>query len=165
MKKLFTYAALLALLFSSLSHAEIYQITDSKGNKTYTNIAPKADDSSRKVEKVNVRETNTTPSDGINNEEFLERQIDQRKAYENSSIDFENELAQANKALRDAETELAKAKEVTSGDYFNIPGKGMRYKDSYTERVQQAEENVAEAKKRLRALRSNRPSKNSAETQ
>lgn len=149
----------LSMLLSGYLYAEIYQVTDSKGNKTYTNIAPKADGQNQRVEKITIREVNTTPSDGVDNDEYFKRQIDTRDEYDKNTVEFESELEVASKALKDAEKELEQAKEIKSGDYFNIPGKGMRYKDGYTERVQQAEEKVERAKEQLQAIQKNKPSK------
>lgn len=159
MKILFTYTALLLLLAAKPLYAEIYQITDSKGNKVYTNIAPKSGEKNQQIEAIKIRETNITPSDGINDEDFLELQTEVRKEYEANTTRFESERQAASLAVKQAETELEQAKELKSGDYFNIPGKGMRYKDHYHERVQQAEENLVHAKEQLQALLKNKPSK------
>lgn len=136
--------------------AEIYQVTDEKGNKVFTNIEPKQSEG-KTIQKVDVKETNTTLGDAINNDDYFEQQQLERQQREERRAQHEQQQRQARRAVREAEQELEQAKELQSGDYFNIPGKGMRYKDSYHQRVKQAEEKLQQAKKQLQSVQQGLP--------
>lgn len=137
--------------------AEVYQITDEHGRKTFTNIAP-ADGAQQKIEKVQLRETNTTPSHQAY--EQGDAESEQLEQLENRTI--RNRLAQdeqqARENLERAESELEDAKQIRSGDYFNVPGKGLRYRDEYRQRVEQAEQAVRQAKESYDQIRQRGPS-------
>lgn len=131
--------------------ADIYQITDEKGNKVFTNIEPK-DARGKSVKKLEVKETNTSAHDGVDNDTYFEQQRQQRQESEKRQSKQETEQRLARQAVQEAELELEQAKQLQSGDYFNIPGKGMRYKDSYYKRIELAEKKLKNAQQHLRSV-------------
>lgn len=149
-------AFLTLLSFSFVANAEIYQITDEKGNKVFTNIEPK-NSKGKTVQKVELKQTNTTLSDGIAEDDYLQQRQKDRQEYDEQLTKFEQQRSEARRSVSDAERNLEQARELQPGDYFNIPGKGMRYKDSYHERVKLAEEQLQQARLHLNSLQQEKP--------
>lgn len=145
----------IALFSLNLSAAEIYQVIDENGNKVFTNIEPKSS-AGKTVQKVELKQTNTTASSNpIDEDGYLQQKQQERQEQESQLAKFEQQQNEARRAVREAEQDLEQARELQSGDYFNIPGKGMRYKESYYERVKLAEDKLQQAKEQLQSLQKN----------
>lgn len=136
-------------------HAEeIYQITDEHGRKTYTNVAPQQPKGN--VEKVKLRNTNIRESQSL-------------KALEDNPLDaqqgteihqrLKQDAQQAQSAVEQAEHALEQARELRAGDYFNIPGKGLRYTEQYHERIKHAEQQLENAQQNYKDIQQRKPAK------
>lgn len=135
------------LLSASLPlQAEIYQVTGKDGRKTFTNVAPLSEEDSN-VEKVDLKETNIShetdhPAD---NDAYFESMEQENLEHDEISQRLNADQQKAYDALQQAKEQLEQAKEIRSGDYYNIPGKGLRYNEAYHQRIQHAEQRLQAA--------------------
>lgn len=142
------FFSLLLIATLPLHAEEIYQITDEHGRKTYTNVAPqqpKGTVQKVKLSNTNIRETHADKPAENDNLEMQQNEDLERRLQQNQR--------QAKNAVTQAETALEEARELRAGDYFNIPGKGLRYTEQYHERIKEAEQQLINAQDNYKASR------------
>lgn len=148
-------AILLSLLLSftlSLHADEIYQITDEHGRKTYTNIAPQQPKG--EVEKVKLRNTNIRETQSLQSFDTMPAEAEQSAEIQQR---LKQDAQQALNAVQQAEAALEQARELRPGDYFNIPGKGLRYTEQYHSRIKRAEQQLESAQQNHNVIKQRKP--------
>jgi hypothetical protein len=141
-------AALVALVWAASSWAQtIYKSTMPDGRVIYGTEPVRG---AKRVETMKPPAENTgvrpvAPQDA----QKLEQQGMQRERKEAR----QDEMQQAEKALRDAEAAQAAGKEPLPGERLGTAGGASRLTDEYWERQKSLEATVAEARKRLDELR------------
>lgn len=161
MKTALMIGALLAVTLPAQA-SDIYQITDEKGRKTFTNIAPP--ENSDAMQRVELRSSNISHDGASNHQPDNDRYFEEQQAAELESREISQRLnqdeQQAYETLQQARENLEKAREIQTGDYFNIPGKGLRYNAAYHERIQHAEQQVQTAQENYDRIRQRAPASN-----
>lgn len=136
--------------------AEIYQIVDEKGRKTFTNIVPPTE---HNLEKVELGEPNLSHDSNYHDDN--DRYYEELAAEEQQHREIGQRLNQAEAAARarleESEAALLEARELRAGDYFNIPGKGLRYTEAYHQRIREAEMRRDSAREDYERVRNRRP--------
>lgn len=140
-----------ALLLATSLHAfgEIYKVTDEDGNTRYTNIEPKT--KGKEATKVDLKNTNISEEGKHlpgSDDTIFEELREEREAKEAAQREKQDEKQAAYEALQQAKRNLEEAKEVKAGDFFNTRNGGLRYKDSYHRRVEDAERALEAAQER-----------------
>lgn len=153
--KAFSLLLILGMSFTA-SAAEIYQITDEKGRKVFTNIIPP---DGNQAEKVTISDTNLShdASHHDDNDRYYEELAQEEAQHLEISQHLKHDQQQAHDAVKAAEANLAAAKEIRAGDYFNIPGKGLRYTEAYHQRIRDAQMHLDSANDHLRQVQGRRP--------
>jgi hypothetical protein len=142
---------LLGVILSVCVYADIYEIIDKNGHKTYTDKPP-SDQTDLKPIKVAPETSNSWQNGNAQeqNDQFfdeLKKQQDEEKAAADELSRQEEERQQkAEDAVAEAEAELERARELKAGDYFPNKQKGMHYTPEYINRVKNAEKALEKAK-------------------
>ncbi len=150
--KLLTGIAL--LIGTTTQAAEVYRSTDEHGNTVYSGQPP--------GEQEDTRETIVLPPgpSATERERALQRAREQKQIADSlerkrtkKQQNERNELESLRNAVKQAEAELIKAKEVGPGDRKGTAGGGSRFTQSYISRVETAEKKLEEAKEALKKKR------------
>jgi type IV secretory pathway VirB10-like protein len=147
------------LSLSSVDARTVYKSVDAQGNVTYSSTPPPPD-SREKVEKVPI----APPPPGTERKEAVERlrsiEVESARS-DRKRQELEKKRAESVSA---AETELQKARDaledakIQGDDDWQYLARGGRVlKQSYLDRVDQAEQRVRDAEEALRKARSGRP--------
>lgn len=145
----------ISLLLPSYVVADIYEIIDKEGKKTYTNTAPHHS-SEVQPKKIVPKETNVWREDEqdiADKDVFFEELSEQQR--EADALKQKNDRLQQAAAdrVKAAEANLEQAKLIQAGDYYPNKNGGLRLKPTYKERVEAAEKAVAEARNRQKNTR------------
>jgi hypothetical protein len=148
------YRLLIGLMIIPLSiQAEVFRSVDEHGNVTYTD-SPPVDRS--KVERVEIAPGPSAES--LSN--TLERNRAIRKAMEEArekrlekQVSKDEKLTKAKEDVEEAEKKLEEMRKIGDDDRQFLTGGKSFIKPEYYERVKQAQQELDEAKKRLKKLR------------
>lgn len=160
--------ALIVLLLATIAgipagNAEMYKVVDAEGNVSFTDTPPSSK-AQQDVETVKQLETNSMPSKTYKGElqEQFEKRTTERQAQRKEAWDaYDQKIKDAVAALKRAREALEKGKEIQDGDRMGIVSQGKqtgsRLSEQYLERIETLEQEVAKAKKNLRAVKKQRP--------
>jgi len=148
-----TFTVVVLLVFFALPvHAEIYEIIDANGRKTYTDKPP-VDQKDAKPISVKPNTSNSWKTDNIqqDNDRFFsdlksEQDHEAAMAKQHAQEQATAQQEQSNN-IEAAEHALEEAKKVRAGDFYNNKEGGMHYNETYLNRVRDAQRRVEEAKK------------------
>lgn len=142
------------LLFSIITHAEIYELIDKDGRKTYTDKPP-INETDAKPVTTSAKTSNTWQKDAEQeaSDSYFDEEEQRREAEINIQNDLEGRIEKAKERLakdvEQAEKDLESAREITAGDYYPNKKEGMIYTQQYRERVKAAEDNLERYKEAL----------------
>jgi hypothetical protein len=139
----------------SYSVAEVYRSVDKDGNVTYTDTRP---ETGQEVERVKIHEG---PS-----EESLRHTLERNRAIREAAETAREKrlkqqsmhrakLAKAQEEVDIARENLEKARALSSGDRQMTVGGKTRIRPEYYQRIEEAEEKLETAKKKLKEMRGN----------
>jgi hypothetical protein len=140
------------LLLSIHAYAEIYEILDENGRKTYTDKPPLNQPDAKPViaspKASNSWKTNTTQEENDQYYDQLKQEIENNEAQKAAEAQANNyNKQQAADNLKKAEQDLNDARTVKSGDYYhNKSNNGLIYTQEYRSRIKEAEEALEKAK-------------------
>lgn len=147
-----TPIAIFALLLSAAANADIYEIIDENGRKTYTDKPPHDQPDARPISS-SAKSANQWVSDGMqeqNDQYFIElknKQAEQESIAAELAAQQEEAERLQQQSIKNAEDALDAAKEIKAGDYYSNPNqKGLRYTQEYRDRVQAAEAELEQAR-------------------
>jgi hypothetical protein len=140
-----------SLLFSAIASAEIFEIIDKDGHKSYTDKPP-LNHPDAKPKSIAPHTGNSWKTDAVHqsNDQFFDELKQEQQAEADAQEQLKAEKIAEQQKLQDdvsaAEEALKNAKAVTAGDYY--PGKehGMHYNEEYRNRVKNAEDELERAK-------------------
>jgi hypothetical protein len=141
------------LLAQSAFGQEIYRSVDAEGNVTYSDQPPTGN---QKAEPI---ELPPPPSaEQIRESEKRNKAIDQaadkaERQRLNQEQSQDEQIAQARKALEEAEAKLAQAKLIQDDDRQSLAAGKRRIRPEYFDRIKAAEAEVEKARKRLLQVR------------
>lgn len=146
--RLFQTVVAIALAWSASSWAQvIYKSTMPDGQVIY---GSKPEPGAKRVEKMQPpAETSGVRPVGPKDEKLLQQRQTQRE----KKAGRQTEIDQAEEAVRDAEAAQAAGKEPLPGERQGTAGGGSRLTEEYWQRQEQLAAAVADARKRLDALR------------
>ncbi len=140
-----------SLFFSSFVSADIYEIIDANGHKTYTDKPPLNKPDAMPLS-LKPETGNSWSNDSIQegNEEYYEELNAEEELTNNAEATKTEETnAQQEKAVisvEEAEIALEEAKEIKAGDYLPNLNQGIHNTQEYQDRVNKAEEALNKAK-------------------
>ena len=151
-------------LLTANAAAEIYEVVDEHGNKTYTNTPPQGPQKSQPI-KIDPVETNVW-SGGMKqleaDDDFYNELIKQQGLDDAAKMEKKRLWLEAKNNLKTAKEELEAAKVIRPGDYFPNSGGGIRYTQVYKDRVKAAEQRVEKATARFKEVDKKTPAKDKA---
>lgn len=140
------------LLFLTLQcHAEIYEIIDKNGRKTFTDKPPANQPGAQPIKAKN-NTNNTWQNNNVQqqNQKFfneLKAKQDTTEAATKADEDYQAALQEQKQInIKAAEKGLQQAQEVKAGDFLNNKKGGMHYTPQYHNRVNQAKGALEQAK-------------------
>lgn len=142
---------MMCLSLSSFASAEIYEIIDKDGHKTYTDVPP-PDNPEAKPVTVAPHTENSWQSDSLQQENdiyYADQEKQERVTEEiQKRLEAENNAATAklDDAVMASEKALEDAQVVRPGDFLPNKKKGMHYSQEYLDRVKEAEEALKKAR-------------------
>lgn len=140
---------------SPLVADEIYRSVDAEGNVTYTDTPMEGDKSAVRVE-LPPGPSPASIKESEQRHQEIRRAADQAQQRRLGEAKAENEqIAEARKALAEAEAKLAEAKVIRDEDRQHLAGGGRRINPEYFDRLKAAEAEVEAARKRLQEARGN----------
>lgn len=152
----FTTMIMLGALMATALHLtaeEVYRSVDAQGNVTFTDSPPAGDKSFERLELPPGPSPTSIRESEVRHQE-IRRAADQAERKRLGETQNESEqIAQARKALADAEARLNDAKVIKDEDRQNLAGGKRRIHPDYFERLKAAEAEVEAARKRLREAR------------
>jgi hypothetical protein len=139
---------------SSLAVGEtIYKSVDAKGNVTYSS-APAAESVNTRTIAVPQGPTEEQRQEAEKIQQQIEDAADrQRQDLATVRGQRTGSVQQAEKTLAEAKADLENAQVVQDSDWQHLGGGGRHLKESYFQRVQQAEDRVRSAEQELKSLR------------
>jgi hypothetical protein len=150
-----TLLALLVLALPvHLSAGEVYRSVDAEGNVTYTDEPPRRDDGSAEKIEIHPGPSEASRLDTEKRNEAIRRAMEEARGKRLKREAARNaKLAEAQKALKEAEEELKKAKVIDDDSRQNLSGGRSRLSPAYLERVRAAEAKVEAARKKYKETR------------
>jgi phosphatidate phosphatase PAH1 len=148
MKK-FTLLILLCLNYTAF--ADVYEVIDKNGRKTYTDKPPLNQPDSKPVRVApntgNTWSTDSTTSSNTAYFDELKRKQNEQATLKQTETDKKSAEDTADKTtIESAEKALQNAREVKAGDFYRNREGGIHYTQDYLNRVRAAEEQLQRAK-------------------
>lgn len=141
------------LLVQSAFAQEIYRSVDAQGNVTYSDQPPAGDQKSEQIELPPPPSAEQIQQSETRNK-AIDRAADKAERQRRHQEHNRNEkIAQARKALQEAEARLAQAKVIQDQDRQNLAGGKRRIRPEYFDRIEAAKAEVEKARKHLRQVR------------
>ena len=131
-----------------LASAEIYEVIDEEGNKTYTNTKPLPSKQGqvKTIEIGEIQALGQNEEQDANNKEFFSKLKTQQDATENYKRKRSKAIKDYNKKLNQADQAVIDAPTTQEGDFIPILKGGMRYTDQYHKRIAQTKKDLEDLK-------------------
>lgn len=167
------FTALLLLSLTTLpSTAEVYRVTDQDGNVEFTDQPTPAAPADN-VQAVEIDDANSSLSPEAieeNQSEWLKKALEEREkkaqaegqAAQNETpkdeLDaWKAELKAAKQALKEAKKAQKEGITASEGDFIGKAGGGVRPSEQYFKKLEALDQNVLDAKERLKQIKKSRP--------
>ena len=132
---------------------EIYRSVDAQGNVTFSDQPPAGNRPSEKIELApppSAEQVRATEARKQAIDQAAQRAQRERQQQEDEKA---QKIAQARKALDEAQAKLAKTKVLQDEDRQNLAGGKRRIRPEYFDRIKAAEAEVEKARKHLQQVR------------
>lgn len=142
-----TLLLLLGLVLNSHAMAEIYEVVDEHGNKTYTNTLP-PDPSTINATRLEQNKTNIWQGEENQeqlNEEYFQELTKQEEEKAAAEAEQKKIRRAAKQRLDEARQAYEEAKVLKQGDYYRNKNGGIREKPEFKQRVEAAKKELDEA--------------------
>lgn len=156
-----TSLVLILLYSGNVLAAPLYEITDDKGNVTYTDQPP-ADGKEGSSKAIQQKPLNVLDPGTQNYQETFEQNAQQRQQQRDSAWQqYESQLQAAEQALKSALQAQKQGSAVQEGDMISTSTNGrqtgMRPSEEYLQRQQELEQAVKNAEATLRTVKKQKP--------